>query len=86
MLYLPALYNGVAQSRPDPSILGFPISSPGSSSLVSYYNQFTPGLVSQVTTNIAGLSSDFASTYQACERFLVENTKDSAGDVNTPEP
>ncbi|PIO36722.1 hypothetical protein AB205_0196020 [Aquarana catesbeiana] len=73
-------------SRGESLCSGFCIWSEGDKTKVSYYNQFTPGLVSQVTTNIAGLSSDFASTYQACERFLVENTKDSAGDVNTPEP
>nr|XP_033772782.1 acyl-coenzyme A thioesterase 11 [Geotrypetes seraphini] len=45
---------------------------------VSYYNQFTPGFVSYLTTNIAGLSSDFYTTFQACEKFLEENKDDVA--------
>ncbi|XP_040262915.1 acyl-coenzyme A thioesterase 11 isoform X1 [Bufo bufo] len=56
---------------------GFCIWSQGPMTKISYYNQFTPGIVSQLTTNMTGLSSDFASTYQACERFLIDNVKDS---------
>lgn len=55
---------------------GFCIWAQGPLTKISYYNQFTPGIVSRVTTNIAGLSSDFANTYRACEQFLIENTKD----------
>ncbi|KAM4722408.1 acyl-coenzyme A thioesterase 11 [Rhinophrynus dorsalis] len=44
---------------------------------ISYYNHFTPGIVSYLTTNIAGLSSDFYTTFQSCKRFLNENTKDT---------
>ncbi|XP_029474716.1 acyl-coenzyme A thioesterase 11 isoform X4 [Rhinatrema bivittatum] len=43
---------------------------------VSYYNQFTSGFVSHLTTNIAGFSSDFYTTFQACEKFLEENKDD----------
>nr|XP_020030962.1 acyl-coenzyme A thioesterase 11 isoform X1 [Castor canadensis] len=32
---------------------------------VSYYNQATPGLLNYVTTNVAGLSSEFYTTFQA---------------------
>uniref|UniRef100_A0A6I8QV04 Acyl-coenzyme A thioesterase 11 n=3 Tax=Xenopus tropicalis TaxID=8364 RepID=A0A6I8QV04_XENTR len=42
---------------------------------ISYYNQFTPGIVEYITTNIAGLSSDFYISFQSCERFLFENTR-----------
>ncbi|XP_077132774.1 acyl-coenzyme A thioesterase 11 [Ranitomeya variabilis] len=56
---------------------GFCIWSQGPMTKISYYNQFTPGIVSQLTTNISGLSTDFANTYQACEQFLLANTKDS---------
>ncbi|XP_072275796.1 acyl-coenzyme A thioesterase 11 isoform X1 [Pyxicephalus adspersus] len=72
-------------SRGETLCSGFCIWSEGDKTKVSYYNQFTPALVSQVTTNIAGLSSDFASTYKSCERFLIENTKNSERDINTPE-
>uniref|UniRef100_A0A8C4WBX3 Acyl-coenzyme A thioesterase 11 n=1 Tax=Gopherus evgoodei TaxID=1825980 RepID=A0A8C4WBX3_9SAUR len=40
---------------------------------VSYYNQAAPGYLAYVTTNIAGLSSDFYVTFKACERFLQKN-------------
>ncbi|XP_053549409.1 acyl-coenzyme A thioesterase 11 [Bombina bombina] len=50
---------------------------------ISYYNQFTPGLVSYITTNIAGLSSDFYTTFQGCERFLMENKSDIACEIET---
>ncbi|KAG8436864.1 hypothetical protein GDO86_007810 [Hymenochirus boettgeri] len=41
---------------------------------ISYYNQFTPGFVQYITTNIAGLSSDFYTTFHSCERYLLENS------------
>ncbi|MEE6495639.1 hypothetical protein FKM82_002102 [Ascaphus truei] len=56
-------------------------SEEGHRAKVSYYNQFTPGFVSYITTNIAGLSSDFYTTFQACEQFLNENKKDLAADI-----
>uniref|UniRef100_F7A399 Acyl-coenzyme A thioesterase 11 n=1 Tax=Ornithorhynchus anatinus TaxID=9258 RepID=F7A399_ORNAN len=40
---------------------------------VSYYNQATTGVLPYVTTNIAGLSSEFYSTFKACEGFLQDN-------------
>ncbi|CAH2311213.1 acyl-coenzyme A thioesterase 11 [Pelobates cultripes] len=53
---------------------------------ISYYNQFTPGVVSYLTTNIAGLSSDFSTTYKACEQFLIENTRISSVEIKSPTP
>uniref|UniRef100_A0A8C5S498 Acyl-CoA thioesterase 11 n=1 Tax=Laticauda laticaudata TaxID=8630 RepID=A0A8C5S498_LATLA len=47
---------------------------------VSYYHQATSGLLSYITTNIAGLSSSFYRTFQDCEQFLLKNKdKVSAG-------
>ncbi|XP_069498226.1 acyl-coenzyme A thioesterase 11 [Ambystoma mexicanum] len=43
---------------------------------ISYYNQFTPGFVPVITTNIAGLSSDFHTTFHSCEMFLEKNKDD----------
>ncbi|XP_054837490.1 acyl-coenzyme A thioesterase 11 isoform X2 [Eublepharis macularius] len=43
---------------------------------VSYYNQATPGVLAYITTNIAGLSSSFHSTFQACEQFLQKHKED----------
>ncbi|XP_033007940.1 acyl-coenzyme A thioesterase 11 isoform X2 [Lacerta agilis] len=40
---------------------------------VSYYHQATSGVLAYITTNIAGLSSSFHSTFQACEQFLQKN-------------
>uniref|UniRef100_A0A8D0H8K6 Acyl-coenzyme A thioesterase 11 n=1 Tax=Sphenodon punctatus TaxID=8508 RepID=A0A8D0H8K6_SPHPU len=40
---------------------------------VSYYNQGTPGVLGYITTNIAGLSSNFHATFEACEQFLQKN-------------
>uniref|UniRef100_A0A2D4LEY3 Acyl-coenzyme A thioesterase 11 n=1 Tax=Micrurus spixii TaxID=129469 RepID=A0A2D4LEY3_9SAUR len=40
---------------------------------VSYYHQATSGLLSYITTNIAGLSSSFYRTFQDCEQFLLKN-------------
>lgn len=53
---------------------------------VSYYNQFTPGVVSYLTTNIAGFSSAFYTTYKECEHFLIENTKVSPADTKPRVP
>ncbi|KFP13827.1 Acyl-coenzyme A thioesterase 11, partial [Egretta garzetta] len=38
-------------------------------SKVAYYNQATPGYLNYVTTNVAGLSSNFCATFKACEKF-----------------
>ncbi|XP_044285803.1 acyl-coenzyme A thioesterase 11 isoform X3 [Varanus komodoensis] len=43
---------------------------------ISYYHQATSGVLTYITTNIAGLSSSFHSTFQDCEQFLQKN-KDS---------
>lgn len=40
---------------------------------VAYYNQATPGFLNYVTTNVAGLSSNFCATFEACEQFLLKN-------------
>ncbi|XP_058032949.1 acyl-coenzyme A thioesterase 11 isoform X1 [Ahaetulla prasina] len=40
---------------------------------VSYYHQATLGLLSYITTNVAGLSSNFYRTFQDCEQFLQKN-------------
>ncbi|NXE86159.1 ACO11 thioesterase, partial [Menura novaehollandiae] len=45
-------------------------------SKVAYYNQATPGYLNYVTTNVAGLSSDICSTFEACEKFLLKNKED----------
>lgn len=50
---------------------------------VSYYNQATPGLLNYVTTNVAGLSSEFYTTFQACEHFLLDNRNDLAPSLQT---
>ncbi|XP_062437949.1 acyl-coenzyme A thioesterase 11 isoform X2 [Rhea pennata] len=42
-------------------------------SKVAYYNQATPGYLNYVTTNVAGLSSNFHATFVACETFLLKN-------------
>lgn len=43
---------------------------------MAYYNQATPGYLAYVTTNVAGLSSSFCATFEACERFLLKNKDD----------
>lgn len=43
---------------------------------VAYYNQATPGYLNYVTTNVAGLSSNFCATFEACEKFLLKNKED----------
>ncbi|NXT89211.1 ACO11 thioesterase, partial [Anhinga rufa] len=45
-------------------------------SKVAYYNQATPGYLNYVTTNVAGLSSNFCATFKACEKFLLKNKED----------
>nr|XP_013001704.1 acyl-coenzyme A thioesterase 11 isoform X1 [Cavia porcellus] len=50
---------------------------------VSYYNQATPGFLNYVTSNVAGLSSAFYSTFQACEHFLLDNRSDLAPSLQT---
>ncbi|XP_037354822.1 acyl-coenzyme A thioesterase 11 isoform X2 [Talpa occidentalis] len=50
---------------------------------VSYYNQATPGLLNYVTTNVAGLSSEFLTTFKACEQFLLDNRNDLAPSLQT---
>ncbi|XP_004699454.1 acyl-coenzyme A thioesterase 11 [Echinops telfairi] len=45
-------------------------------SKVSYYNQATTGFLNYVTTNVAGLSSEFYTTFKACEQFLLDNRND----------
>ncbi|XP_078249025.1 acyl-coenzyme A thioesterase 11 isoform X1 [Pogona vitticeps] len=44
---------------------------------VAYYHQATSGVLTYITTNIAGLSSSFHSTFQACEQFLQKNKDDA---------
>ncbi|XP_009579093.1 PREDICTED: acyl-coenzyme A thioesterase 11, partial [Fulmarus glacialis] len=41
-------------------------------SKVAYYNQAMPGYLNYVTTNVAGLSSNFCATFEAREKFLPE--------------
>ncbi|XP_070602075.1 acyl-coenzyme A thioesterase 11 isoform X2 [Erythrolamprus reginae] len=40
---------------------------------ISYYHQATSGLLSYITTNVAGLSSSFYRTFEDCEKFLEKN-------------
>ncbi|KAM9325452.1 acyl-coenzyme A thioesterase 11 [Gastrophryne carolinensis] len=62
---------------------GFCIWSEGELTKISYYNQFTPGIVSQLTNNIVGLSSSFSVTFQACASYLMEKIR---GDIHPSEP
>lgn len=50
---------------------------------VSYYNQATPVFLNYVTTNVAGLSSEFCNTFKACEQFLLNNRNDLAPSLQT---
>lgn len=50
---------------------------------VSYYNQATSGFLTYVTTNVAGLSSEFYNTFKACEKFLLDNRNDLAPSLQT---
>uniref|UniRef100_A0A3P8S4Y1 Acyl-coenzyme A thioesterase 11 n=1 Tax=Amphiprion percula TaxID=161767 RepID=A0A3P8S4Y1_AMPPE len=43
---------------------------------ITYYNQATPGVLPYISTDIAGLSSGFYSSFCACSQFLEAN-KDS---------
>ncbi|KAG7456647.1 hypothetical protein MATL_G00238090 [Megalops atlanticus] len=45
---------------------------------IAYYNQATPQVLPYISTDIAGLSSSFCSTFRSCSQFLEEN-KDSLG-------
>ncbi|XP_072505658.1 acyl-coenzyme A thioesterase 11 isoform X3 [Notamacropus eugenii] len=45
---------------------------------VSYYNQATTSFLNYVTTNVAGLSSEFITTCKACEQFLLDNKSELA--------
>ncbi|XP_043819752.1 acyl-coenzyme A thioesterase 11 isoform X3 [Dromiciops gliroides] len=45
---------------------------------VSYYNQATTSFLNYVTTNLAGLSSEFITTFKACEQFLLDNKNELA--------
>ena len=50
---------------------------------VSYYNQATPGVLKYVTTNVTGLSSEFYTTFKACEHFILDNRNDLAPSLQT---
>ncbi|XP_066232468.1 acyl-coenzyme A thioesterase 11 isoform X2 [Saccopteryx leptura] len=50
---------------------------------VSYYNQATSSFLNYVTTNVAGLSSEFYNTFKACEQFLLSNRNDLAPSLQT---
>ncbi|MED6264248.1 hypothetical protein CHARACLAT_012860 [Characodon lateralis] len=39
----------------------------------TYYNQATPGVLPYISTDVAGLSSSFYSTFSACSQFLEAN-------------
>lgn len=40
---------------------------------ITYYNQATPGVLPYISTDIAGLSSSFYSSFSACSDFLEAN-------------
>lgn len=40
---------------------------------ITYYNQATPGVLPYISTDIAGLSSGFYSSFSACSDFLEAN-------------
>uniref|UniRef100_A0A8C5DAH7 Acyl-CoA thioesterase 11b n=1 Tax=Gouania willdenowi TaxID=441366 RepID=A0A8C5DAH7_GOUWI len=40
---------------------------------ITYYNQATPGVIPYISTDIAGLSSSFYSSFAACSQFLEAN-------------
>lgn len=52
----------------------WPISSRATK--ISYYNQASPEVLPYISTDIAGLSSSFCSTFRSCTQFLEKN-KDS---------
>jgi len=43
----------------------------------------TPGVLKYVTTNVTGLSSEFYTTFKACEHFLLDNRNDLAPSLQT---
>lgn len=42
-----------------------------------------PGVLKYVTTNVTGLSSEFYTTFKACEQFLLDNQGDLAPSLQT---
>lgn len=40
---------------------------------ITYYNQATPGILQYISTDIAGLSSRFYSSFSSCSEFLERN-------------
>lgn len=48
-------------------------------SKISYYNQASPEVLPYISTDIAGLSSSFSSTFHSCSQYLMDNI------VSTPE-
>ncbi|XP_066508620.1 acyl-coenzyme A thioesterase 11-like [Hoplias malabaricus] len=40
---------------------------------INYFNQTNPGVLPYISTDIAGLSSSFCSTFLSCSQFLLEN-------------
>lgn len=50
---------------------------------MSYYNQVSPDFLNYVTTNVSGLSSEFYTTFKACEHFLLDNRNDLAPSLQT---
>ncbi|GAA6083883.1 acyl-coenzyme A thioesterase 11 isoform X1 [Tachysurus ichikawai] len=42
-------------------------------SKISYYNQTNPGVLPYISTDIAGLSSSFCSTFFSCSQYLMDN-------------
>lgn len=51
-------------------------------SKISYYNQASPEVLPYISTDIAGLSSSYYSTFCACSRYLLENkVGPSASDI-----
>ncbi|XP_054908968.1 acyl-coenzyme A thioesterase 11b isoform X3 [Poeciliopsis prolifica] len=66
-------------SRGEVLCAGFTIWEESSSvTKFTYYNQATPGVLPYISTDVAGLSSSFYSTFSACSQFLEAN-KDSLG-------
>uniref|UniRef100_A0A3B5LZD1 Acyl-coenzyme A thioesterase 11 n=1 Tax=Xiphophorus couchianus TaxID=32473 RepID=A0A3B5LZD1_9TELE len=64
-------------SRGEVLCAGFTIWEESSSvTKFTYYNQATPGVLPYISTDVAGLSSSFYSTFSACSQFLEAN-KDS---------
>ncbi|XP_035279046.1 acyl-coenzyme A thioesterase 11 [Anguilla anguilla] len=51
---------------------------------ISYYNQATPEVLPYISTDIAGLSSTFYSTFRSCSQFLEENKDSLEAVASTP--